>query len=281
MIDMGPTAEDLEGQDTPFLAKPWRGEEAGAALAFWLWYKALESPINPDLGAEHRQAFFDSQHDAVLEDGDVTVAGRDVWQAVRAHATSRRRREWLAEQARSAAAYADDDGLHFADRTALSDFIRRRVVPHARLLADLAGAASGFQGKHVEALAEGFFLESRLRGFMGDLKKRRIFFTDDELADLRLAPEDLAVSPPPERVRKLVWRRIVWARDAFARGMPLADQLDRRFARSLRTHVLTALERLAKLERNKYDVASFDPALSRYHRLQAMFQARFGRTPWR
>ena len=273
------SAYGLTDGSAPFRESGWRGAKAVAAHAYWSWHEALSDPLVPNLDGADRAAFFEAQRTLVYEDGDVTVVPPAVWSAVRRVADSPEQRNWLAEQVQAARVLSEPE-VSFQTRSELLTFIHQRAASHALLLADLANAARQFQRSRVEALAEAFFLHARLVDMRGDANRARSYFPDEEFAGSGVTFDDLMASPPAEPARKVVWRRIVWIRDAFARGMPLSDELDRGHARQLRTSVLLSLEILSQIERRGYDVGAFKSGLSRYHRAQARIQARFGRTTW-
>jgi phytoene synthase len=81
--------------------------------------------------------------------------------------------------------------------------------------------------------------------------------------------------------RKLLWRQVIRARDAFAQGQPLAQDLSRKTRRAFKRWWLGGLEVLNEIERRKYDVWSEPITLSAFHRAQVRFQALFGRTSFR
>ncbi len=275
------SAYGLTPGSAPFRDTYWNGDAATAAEAFWMWHESLAAPSVPDLDGDDLAAFFEAQHQAVVDAAadSITIVPASVAIAALRYATTGDRRGWLASQV-SAASLATDAADRFPDRDALRAFIGLRAAPHALLLADVAGLAR-FQHERVRALGEAFFLHGRLFGMHADLAAGRVLLTADESGGRPLAVDEISQSPSPEPVRKAVWRRVVWIRDAFARGMPLAAELDRRLARQLRSSVMLSLELLAQLERRDYDISGIKPGLSRFHQIQARIQARFGRTAWR
>ena len=84
-----------------------------------------------------------------------------------------------------------------------------------------------------------------------------------------------------EQMRRLLWKQVVRARDAFAHGAPLANEISPRLARGLKRWWMGGLEVLNEIERRDYDLWTKPLELSMRHRAQVFFQARFGRTSFR
>lgn len=277
---MAATAFGIGTEAIPFREAPWTGDAEGAASAFWEWHKALAKPLAPALDGTDLDRYFDSQEEAIRSGGTPEVVEDHVWSRVRPYAEDERVRSLLADQI-AGARVLGLPRVSFDDRAHLLNFIDGYIVPHAVLLARLCGASRDFQRPRIAAIGEALFLHARLVGVRKDLAAGRCFYTSQELNELGVTTTALITSPPSEAVRKLVWRRIVWIRDAFARGMPLAEEVPRPIARYLKHAVMLSLEVLAQIERDDYDLGAFEPGLSRYHRAQAWIQSRFGRTAWR
>ena len=276
---MGATAFGMGADTKPFCESPWTGEAARTASAFWQWHKAMAEPRAPALDGTDLQRYFDSQEEAIRNGRTPDLVQEQVWASVRPYAEDERVLSLLADQIAGARILALPT-VSFDTRADLQAFIDGYVVPHALLLAILCNASRDFQRPRVAAIGEALFLHSRLVGVNADLKAGRCFFTSKELHELGVTTTAIVSSPPSEAVRKLVWRRIVWIRDAFGRGMPLAEEIPRPTARYLKHVVMLSLEVLAQIERDDYDLGAFEPGLSRYHRAQAWIQSRFGRTAW-
>jgi phytoene/squalene synthetase len=114
-----------------------------------------------------------------------------------------------------------------------------------------------------------------------DARNDRFFIPEAELEQQGATFDRLVSGAVNESVKKVMWRMVVRTRDAFARGGELADSLSSSYARGLRTSIHASLEVLNKIERVGFDVWSQPITLSRFHRAQAWYQARFGRVSLR
>lgn len=276
---MTATTYGMGAETPPFRESPWSGESATAAAAFWGWHKALASPKAPALDGADLDFFFDSQAEAIRGGRKPDLVEDVIWLPLSKFAKDDRVRSLLAEQIAGARTLVRP-AVSFDTRVSLQEFMDGYVAPHAMLLASLCGASRDFQRPRISAIGEALFLQSRLVCTPDDLEAGRNYFVKQELDELAIDERDIVASPPSEAVRKLVWRRIVWIRDALARGMPLAEEIPRPIARYLKHVVMLSLEVLAQIERDDFDIGRFEPGLSKYHRAQAWIQSRFGRTAW-
>jgi phytoene synthase len=169
----------------------------------------------------------------------------------------------------------------FAAYPELNAFIHAFVVPHARLLARLAGADRNWQQPQIQALAEGFFLVRTLTALPADLARNRLFIPEEDCDRAGVGFEQLRRGMVDDRVKKLLWKQSVRARDAFAQSLPLAGELERRYARAFKRWWLGGLEVLNEVERRDYDVWTSPVTLKPRHRMLVRFQARFGRATFR
>lgn len=271
----------------PFYEDPWRGDVRVAAEALWEWHLALRkageraSAGETDVVQEQAvHARFERARAQAAAGEAVEVVPERVWKA--AYEACRAHRiplDLLAEQA--AAAQRFHGPIRFADREALRTFAGQWAMPLGEALVRLAGARGSWQHGQARELARAFFLTGRLAALPHELARDWLFIpqTDLDLADVSL--EQLRQGKVDDAVRKLLWKQVVRARDAFAQGQPLVHELPRRHARTLKRWWLGGLEWLGEIERRGYDVWAAPVALSPFRRAQVRFQAQFGRASFR
>lgn len=264
----------------PFYEDPWRGEARTSAQALWAWHAALRGAAEQATGEADVRARFERARERIIAGETAEIVPDRVWKA--AHEACRAHRiplELLADQA--AVAVHFHGPMQFPEREALRDFIAQWAMPLGEGLVRLAGARGSWQHRYARELARAFFLTGRLAALPHDLARDRLFIpqTDLDLAGVSL--EQLQQGAMDDAVRKLLWKQVVRARDAFAQGQPLVHELPRRHARALKRWWLGGLEWLSEIERRGYDVWSEPIALSPLRQAQVRFQARFGRTTFR
>ena len=264
----------------PFYEKPWPEALHPAARALWHWHLALRRPNVPDVDPEGVAAFLEAEAMRVQEGGPVRVVPAAVWQAAR-EVVARHGLpvELLAVQVRAARAWVGP--VRFPNAAALEAFLRDFAGAHGRLLARLAGVGTRFNDPQVDALAAGFFLTDRLTRLPRDLAADRLLLPLEDLERAGVSVELLQRGAGNPAVRRLLWKQVVRAQEALARGRTLVHELPRRYARALRREWLLALEVLRTIERRNYDVWRGPIRLSRWQRLQVAYQARFSRVAFR
>jgi len=264
-----------EGLPTPFVEDPWRGAQKEAARALWDWRRAL---FRPHAGAafESAGATFEAEARKAEAGRMLALVPADVARAAyRACEAEGLPRERLADQVRAARRFGTK--VRFADAAELRAFSDLWAGSHALLLAAMAGAKGGWQRPWIKEMAFGFFLTGRLAALHRDLARDWFFFPLADLERAGIAVEDFREGRTDEKTKRVLWKQVVGARDAFAQGRPLIEELEPRYARSLKRWWHGALEVLREIERRDYDL-SRPLGLSRRHRLQAYLQAMVGRS---
>ncbi|MBT8400576.1 MAG: squalene/phytoene synthase family protein [Rhodothermia bacterium] len=260
--------------ELPFYQDPWRGEQAQAAQAIWDWHLALYEEVVGASNLEEEDFALDAER--VRVEMTSGIVDKDAMSRVRAAAESwDLPPELFAMQIEAAHVFSGPAA--FSDQAALFSFANRWSVPVGRLLIRLAGSDRDWQVPWVDALSRGYFLLARLLELAKDVSAGRSFFPEDEMRFFEVQLDQLRDGPPSENVRKLLWKQTVRIRDQFAQALPLARELPRGQAASFRRWWLAGLEMLNAIERQKYDLWSGPVLLSRYHRAQVRYQARFGR----
>ncbi|SHK43278.1 phytoene/squalene synthase family protein [Rhodothermus profundi] len=264
----------------PFYDKPWPGALRPAAQALWHWHLALRRPNMPVGTVEELQAFLEIEARRMQEGKAVRIVPEEIWQA--AWKTAEQHQlpvALLAAQVRWAWVWRGP--ARFSEAAVLETFLHDFAGAHGRLLARLAGVGTRFHDPQIDALAAGFFLTDRLTRLPRDLAADRLFIPLDDLERAGVSVELLQRGADNPAVRRLLWKQVVRAREALARGRALVHELPRRYARALRHEWMLALEVLRTIERRNYDVWRGPVHLSRWQRLQVAYQARFSRVAFR
>jgi 15-cis-phytoene synthase len=264
----------------PFFEDGWPRASQEAARACWAWHLALRHARVPGLDGSDLAAFLESEALRVESGEPTSLVAEPVWSA--AHQACGRQglpRTLLAEQVRAV------DGLRgrvrFRTGADLDAFVTRWAGSHARMLAHLADAAHSWQVRYVDELARGFFVVGRLIELKADLGRDRLYIPEADLEQAGVSFEQLVKGGVDESVRKLLWKQVIRARDAFAHGMPLVNEIAPRFGRALKRWWLGGLEMLNEIERRDYDVWSRPVTLSPFHRIQVNIHAKFARATFR
>jgi phytoene synthase len=114
-----------------------------------------------------------------------------------------------------------------------------------------------------------------------DVREDRLFVPLTDLEQSGVTEEQLRQGRVDAAMRRLLWKQAVRARDALARGTPLAAELAPRYGRVMRRWWMEALEVLSEVERRDFDLWSTPLSISPFRRIQARLLARFGRTTFR
>jgi phytoene synthase len=263
----------------PDLPRPfydeWSRQRRPAAQALWHWHSGLSDPTVPS--SDSVDSFFDEERARAEEGASLRVLPEKTWAA--AYDACERfdlNYEWLGAQVEAARLLCDTTRFESADR--LETFVRLWAVPHARLLAHLAGLTNSVQIGWVDELARGFFHLAHLVSLPADLERDRLFVPLEELRQYEVSEEQLRTGPPTEAVQRLLWKQTVRVRDALQRGRALADDLSFRQGYALLWYWHGALTMIAELDRRDFDLWSEPFSLSRFRRVEIYLLMLFGRT---
>ncbi len=263
----------------PFYEKPWPSALHSAAQALWRWHLNLRQPHVPP-GVE-TQAFLQAEAERVVRGEPVQgIVPFEVWEAAyQVCMTHRLPLELLGRQVRSAWGWVSP--VRFPDAAMLEAFMQDFAGAHGRLLIRLIGSGTRFEDALVDALAAGFFLTDRLARLPRDLAADRLFIPLEDMERAGVSVELLQRGADNAAVRRLLWKQVVRAQEALARGRTLVHALPRRYARVLRRAWFEALEVLHTIERRDYDLWRSPIQLSFWQRLHVAYQARFSRVAFR
>lgn len=250
----------------------WPADRRQASEALWAWHVALFAGERPEQSA----AWFEEQAQRVRAGEAPELVPKAVSEAVyRACAEHDLSPELLARQVRGAAHVQPP--IRFADQDERQAVLDELTIPHGRLLAHLGGARLRMQQPLVDALTLGFFYTARLVTLPSDLAADRLFLPMDMLEQYGVTVEQLRNGTVDEKLRRMLWKESVRARDLLARGRDLLDELPWRLRYGMKRWWLGALEMLNEIEARDYDVWNQPPHLSRLHRAQVELQAFFGK----
>lgn len=263
----------------PDLPRPFYGEwsrrRRPAAHALWHWHAALVEPAVPVGNAA--SSFFDEERARAKAGDPLRVMAEETWSA--AYEACERHElnfDWLGAQVEAARLLHGETWFQNGDE--LDRFVRLWAVPHARLLAGLAGLDNRVQIGWVDELARGFFHLAHLISLPADVARNRLFLSQEELRQFEVTVDQLRTGPATEAVRRLLWKQSVRVRDALRRGKPLIDDLSFRQRYALRRYWYGALTFLEELDRRDYDLWSAPVELSLRRRLEVYLLMFFGRT---
>ena len=261
----------------PFYSE-WPRSKAKAAKALWEWHSALSRPlpVGGDGTASSVEAYFSDERERTENTEPLRMVREGIWRAAyKAVDTHDLDVSLLAEQV-----YASrflQASARFSSTTDLEAFVRSWAVPHARLLANLAGVKHDWQISHVDELARGFFFLARFATLPHDLENGQLFIPISDLKQNDVSVSMLRNGEVSAGVRRLFWKHSIRIRDAFGQGQPLMKDLDFRYRIALKRWWHGALELLNEMERRGFDIWSEPIVLSPYRKLQVYVMIVFGR----
>jgi phytoene/squalene synthetase len=106
-----------------------------------------------------------------------------------------------------------------------------------------------------------------------DLLKDRVYIPLDVLARQNYPVEDLFARKFDQRFKLAMKESVDVARELFLKGLPLANQVDRRLAIDLELFSRGGLRVLDKIESQGYDVLTSRPAISKVERVGLLLEA--------
>jgi 15-cis-phytoene synthase len=272
-----PNCESTVDLPRPFYSE-WPRSKAKAAKALWGWHSALSrpQPVGGDGTVSSVEAYFSDERERTENTEPLRMVREGIWRAAyKAVDTHGLDVSLLAEQV-YAAQYLQGS-VRFSSTTDLEAFVRSWAVPHARLLANLAGVKHDWQISHVDELARGFFFLARLATLPHDLENGQLFIPISDLKQNDVSVSMLRDGEVSAGVRRLFWKHSIRIRDAFGQGQPLMKDLDFRYRIALKRWWHGALELLNEIERRGFDIWSEPIVLSPYRKLQVYVMIVFGR----
>ncbi len=185
--------------------------------------------------------------------------------------TYRLKEEWLVDQLKNAPLFVGP--LTVADAAALRLTVQQIAGGHSQLLVRMAEADGSWQRPAVEALTEAYFLLERFVRLKKDVQAERIWIPQIDLDQYQVGLEQLKNGPIDEKMRRLLWKQGVRIREAFARALPLAAELPKRFKRPFKRTWIGGLRLIDEIERREYDVWTESVTLSSLQTRQVILQS--------
>lgn len=257
----------------------WPRSKGEAAHALWKWHSALSrpQPVGGDGTVSSVQAYFEDEQSRALNAEPMRTVREGIWRAAyRAVETHDLDQELLAEQV-LAARYLQGF-VRFTETADLESFARSWAVPHARLLADLAGLGHRWHLKRVDELARGFFFLARFLTLPHDLQNGQLFIPVSDLKQNEVTVDMLREGTVTDGVRRVLWKHSIRIRDAFGQGEQILKDLNLRYRLSLKRWWYGGLEMLNEIERRDFDIWSDPVELSAYRKMQVYLLTVFGQS---
>lgn len=145
--------------------------------------------------------------------------------------------------------------------------------PVGRLVLGLCGYHDAARYALSDATCTALQLANFWQDVTVDLKKDRVYLPLDLLARHGYSVDELFAHKFDPRFAGAMKEAVDVARELFLKGLPLADQVDRRLAIDLDLFSRGGLKVLEKIEKQRYDVLSARPAISKVERVGMLLAA--------
>jgi squalene synthase HpnC len=155
----------------------------------------------------------------------------------------------------------------------LFQYCRYSANPVGRLVLGLCGYRDAARHQLSDATCTALQLANFWQDVIVDLEKDRVYLPLDLLERHGYSVEALAARRFDGQFRAAMKEAVDVARDLFFKGMPLADQVDRRLAIDLELFSRGGLKILEKIERQDYNVLAARPAISKVERVGLLLGA--------
>jgi squalene synthase HpnC len=152
-------------------------------------------------------------------------------------------------------------------------YCRYSANPVGRLVLGLCGYRDAARQELSDATCTALQLANFWQDVIVDLAKDRVYLPLDVLERHGYPLDDLFARRFDHRFRAVMKEAIAVARELFLKGLPLADQVDRRLAIDLELFSRAGLRILDKIERQDYDVLRGRPAISKTERVGLLLGA--------
>lgn len=171
----------------------------------------------------------------------------------------------------------DQTVTRFATMADVLGYCRYSANPVGRIVL----YACGYRDDERFALSDETCSALQLANFWQDVRvdyaKGRIYFPFEDMARFGVSEEDIAQHRCTPQFRELMRYEVDYARQMFHRGLPLIGKVDRELALDLDLFSRGGLEILRAVERQKYDVLSARPAISKPRKAALLLRALAGR----
>ena len=152
-------------------------------------------------------------------------------------------------------------------------YCRYSANPVGRLVLGLCGYRDAARQALSDATCTALQLANFWQDVIVDLEKDRVYLPLDVLERHGVALDDLFARRFDAHFREAMKEVTGVARELFLKGLPLADQVDRRLAIDLELFSRGGLKILEKIERQDYDVLRARPAITKTERVGLLLGA--------
>jgi squalene synthase HpnC len=153
------------------------------------------------------------------------------------------------------------------------EYCRYSANPVGRLVLGLCGYRDQARYELSDATCTALQLANFWQDVTVDWQKDRVYLPLDVLERNGSSVEAIATRKFDEHFRAAMKEAVDVARGLFLKGLPLADQVDRRLAIDLELFSRGGLKVLEKIERQNYDVLAARPSVSKVERVGLLLSA--------
>lgn len=162
--------------------------------------------------------------------------------------------------------------------TDLFDYMDRSTGSHALLLTKLAGYTANWVEDPVRKFGRALFLTRSLMSLKEDVLAGRQFIPLDLLQKNNVDSTDLVQGRLSSGLRSVLWKQVVYARDAYASCRTLNSDLSGWCRRRFRIYWTGGLHTLARIESRKFDVWSKPVELTLLDKTRVYLRVYTGKT---
>ncbi len=167
----------------------------------------------------------------------------------------------------------DQTVTRYANWDELFDYCRRSANPVGRLVLRLCGYADAERDRLSDASCTALQLANFWQDVIVDFEMDRVYLPLDLLARHGYTVADLGARKFNPAFQAVMREAVEMARKLFLEGLPLTKTVDRRLAFDLELFSRGGMCILEKIERQNYDVLARRPTISKFERLQLLFNA--------
>ena len=167
----------------------------------------------------------------------------------------------------------DQTTTRYRDFPHLFEYCRYSANPVGRLVLGLCGYRDAERQALSDATCTALQLANFWQDVTVDLKKDRVYLPLDLLARHEYTVEELFAHRFDPRFERVMHEAVDVAQGLFEKGLPLADQVDRRLAIDLDLFSRGGMRVLEKIRAQHYDVLSARPSVSRVERVGLLLSA--------
>jgi squalene synthase HpnC len=160
----------------------------------------------------------------------------------------------------------------FAD---LLDYCRRSANPVGRLFLWLFGYRDAERQELSDRICTGLQLANFWQDVVSDLGRGRIYIPMEDMSQFGCSESDLSGPCPTAGFIQLMQFEVERTKDIFISASGLTHTLDRRLCVDVELFRRSGLAVLEAIQKNKYDVISHRPTLSRSKKVKLLLQCLF------